>query len=101
MITTNGLTNTQILETGDKRLLTSIQKQVRFIMEEYLQRKRCPNCGELHSVPEASGKTVDDFNFSNSGGDRAGPCRKCGRTLIFTLPIIGGWHWRLDPEEYK
>src|SRR5436190_23966420 len=98
-ITTGGITNSQIVEAQDARFLTEYQKQVRYIMSQYLRRKPCPNCGEPHSVPEAAGKTIDEYDFSSGSGDEKGPCRKCKRTLIFTLPLMGDWHWRLDHAE--
>lgn len=98
-ITTDGKTNSQIFDAPNNLFLTSIQKQVRFVMKQHLQRKPCPNCGEEHNVPEAAGVAVDEYDFSGSSPDRTGPCRKCKRTLIFTLPMMGGWHWRLDPTE--
>ena len=97
---TDGLTNTEILvDDARKHMLTSMQRQVRFVAMMETQRKACPNCGELHNLPEAAGLSVDEFNFANHGSDRIGQCRRCQRTLIFTLPLIGGWHWRLDPNE--
>lgn len=98
-IITDGRTNSQIWNT-DKLFLTGIQKQVHFLMSQGLRCMPCPNCGEPHNLPDAAGvANVDEFDFGNHGGDRIGPCRKCGRTLIYTLPIMGGWHWRLDPKE--
>jgi hypothetical protein len=100
-IITDRLTNTQILETSNT-LLTSIQKQLQFLMEQHLQQRPCPNCGANHNLPEAAGVIdIDRFDFGNHGGDRIGPCRQCGRTLIYTLPLTGGWHWRLDTEEWE
>jgi len=95
---TDGLTNTEILE-ADKAHLTSMQRQVQYVAKLETQRKGCPNCGTLSNLPEAAGVRVDDFNFANHGSDRIGACRGCQRTLIFTLPLIGDWHWRLDPAE--
>jgi hypothetical protein len=101
-IMTDGRTNTQIMQT-DQQFLGGIQKQVRFLMSQGLRRNACPNCGALHNLPEAAGVSVDDYDFGqNAKEDRVGPCKGCGRTLIFTLPMIGGdWHWRLDPSEAK
>jgi hypothetical protein len=95
---TDGLTNSQILAVSKQRL-TTIQKQVRYIMEMELTRKPCPNCGTPHNLPDAAGVTIDEFNFASKGSDRVGPCTKCKRTLIFTLPFVGDWHWRLDTSE--
>jgi hypothetical protein len=95
---TDGLTNSQILAVSKQRL-TTIQKQVRYVMEMELTRKPCPNCGTPHNLPEAAGVTIDEFNFASKGSDRVGPCTKCKRTLIFTLPFVGDWHWRLDTSE--
>ena len=97
-IITDRLTNTEIMNATDQ-MLTSIQRQVKFIMKQEMVRKGCPNCGEPHNMPEAADVTVDDFDFGNHGDDRVGKCRKCHRTLIFTLPMFGDWHWRLDPKE--
>lgn len=98
LIKTDKLTNTEILQASPS-LLTSMQKQVRFVMSQHLQQKPCPNCGELHNVPEAAGYMFDEYDFSAHHSDRTGPCRRCGRTLIFVLPIMGGWRWQLDPKE--
>lgn len=103
-IITDGLTNSEIFASegrmrSDGRFLTAIQQQVSYVMRLEMARKPCPNCGELHNLPEAAGVAVDDFDFGNHGDDRIGKCRKCQRTLIFTLPLFGGWHWRLDPDE--
>ena len=103
-VMTDGLTNSKILATSDRRLLTGLQKQVRFLMDVHLVRKPCPNCGEVHSVPEAAGvENIDDYDFGKRGdrGDRIGPCRACKRTLIYVQPIVGDWHWSLDPAEAK
>ena len=99
-IKTDGLTNTQIIGT-QKEYLTSIQKQIRFLMSQHLQHKPCPNCGELHNLPEVARLEIDEFNFgSHDRGDRIGKCHKCNRTLIYTLPWpTGDWYWRLDPDE--
>lgn len=108
IVKTDGLTNSEIFDRYKRSRgiagsggLTSIQKQVGFLMAVHLNRKPCPNCGEPHNLPEAAGVTnIDAFDFGNGTSDRVGPCRKCGRTLIFTLPMLGGdWHWRLDPTE--
>jgi ssDNA-binding Zn-finger/Zn-ribbon topoisomerase 1 len=93
------LTNSEVWNTMQPMHLTAIDKQRRFVMTQHLQRKPCPNCGELHNVPEAAGKSIDDYDFEGSTNDRIGPCSKCGRTLIYTLPFQGVWHWRLDYEE--
>lgn len=109
IVKTGGLTNSQIFEqyqrggsAGLASTLNNIQRQIGFVMAQDLERKACPNCGEAHNVLEASGVTdVDAYDFAAGHGDRKGPCRACGRTLIFTLPMMGGWHWRLDPAEAR
>ena len=98
-IITDRMTNSQILESSDD-VLTLMQKQIKFLMKQGLQGKACPNCGELHNLTDPAGVEVDDFDFSNPGGnDHIGKCRKCYRTLIFTLALSGTWPWRLDPAE--
>jgi hypothetical protein len=98
-VKTDGMTNTQILNSNSGAFLTANQKQVRFVMSMELKQMPCPNCGEPHNLPQAAGLEIDDFNFDTSANDRVGRCRKCRRTLIFVLMMIGGWHWRLDPNE--
>jgi hypothetical protein len=106
IIKTDGKTNSEIFEEykrskGTTRpFLTAYQKQVGYLMSIELAPRPCPNCGEPHNVPEAAGLSIDEFDFGNRTADRMGPCRKCARTLIFTLPMLGGdWHWRLDTAE--
>jgi hypothetical protein len=99
---TDGATNTQI-RNANRDGLTALQRQVRFVMQEELALKPCPNCGALHNLPMADGvHDIDEYDFANrhaEHGDRHGPCRTCGRTLIFVLPLMGDWHWALDPSE--
>jgi hypothetical protein len=89
------------LFAAPKHLLGGLDKQRQYVMKIEMARKACPNCGELHNVPEAAGVAFDDYDFSAADSDRKGPCRKCKRTLIFTVPLMGDWFWRLDPNEAR
>lgn len=101
IVKTNGLTNTEIA-AAPKHMLGAIQKQVRFLMERGMVRKACPSCGEPHNLPEARRVSVDEYDFGSGTQDRHGPCRGCGRMLVYTLPWpTGDWHWRLDTNEGK
>jgi hypothetical protein len=100
---TDGLSNSEIFkrytDKTRRNTLTQIQRQVGFVMAQHLRRQPCPNCGTPHSVPEAAGVAVDEYDFAASTSDRVGPCHSCKRTLLYVLPLDGGWRWCLDYNE--
>jgi hypothetical protein len=82
-------------------LLTSLQRQRRFLALQYQQPQPCPNCKTLQNVYEASRIPIEQFDFTASGTPPCF-CTACGRQLEFVVPFIavgGGpnWHWSLVP----
>lgn len=95
------MTNTKLLNyNGPSELLTSIEKQERFILRENVQRRPCPNCAAPVNVFDATGVEIDDYDFSE-GKPEVFHCPNCKRELRYILPLQGGWHWWLKPEEVK
>jgi hypothetical protein len=98
------MTNREVLSTTNDRLLNSLDRQRRFILREYVQPRPCPNCATPLNYFEAKGIDIDDLQFSNPEHDHnhdKGHCPICQRGLIFTLPLMGGWRWRLVPIDIK
>lgn len=96
-------TNTELLnwnpKTGD--ILGPIERQRRFVLQQHVQQKACPNCATPLNVMEACGETVDGFKLDGSHPDDSYRCPECQRGLRYVLPMIGGWHWALIPIDLK
>jgi hypothetical protein len=96
------MTNREVLSTTNDRLLNSLDRQRRFILREYVQPRPCPNCATPLNYFEAKGIGIDDLDFSNPEQDHdKASCPACKRGLIWTLPFMGSWHWRLVPIDIK
>jgi hypothetical protein len=91
------LTNTELLaDTGSPYLLTTIDRQRRYLLRMLIQAKRCPNCSALVNYFAALRIAIDDLDLMKPGDDH-GECPRCHRGLIKVLPLSGSWHWTLAP----
>lgn len=79
-------------------LLTTIEQQERFILRQASIPKPCPNCNALVNQFAAAGLQVNEFSTGSTHEEYKYQCPKCKRALLFTLPLVGGWIWRLVPE---
>lgn len=92
------MTNTELLAHNyPDSLLTTIEQQERFILRQAILKKPCPNCGTLVNQFEAAGLAVDEFNTHETHAEYRYECPACKRALLFTIPLTGGWVWRLVP----
>jgi predicted RNA-binding Zn-ribbon protein involved in translation (DUF1610 family) len=92
------MTNTELLfRSYPDTLLTAIQVQMRFILRQAAIAKPCPNCGRMVNQFDAAGLSVDEFDTRKAHSEYRYECPACKRELAFTLPLSGGWVWRLVP----
>lgn len=83
--------------TAPAHLMTSIEKQRRFLVKTLSVAKPCPNCGFHHSFFEAAGVAMDNYDFTTtSSADQKFRCRHCNRELLYHLPWpTGEWYFGL------
>lgn len=89
------MTNTQILKTADKRLLTGLDSQRRYLLEIALAPTPCPNCGVSVSKIDASGKGLDDYPVNESKDDGY-VCTNCKVELHWCVPFLGSSFWMTE-----
>lgn len=96
------MTNTELLMSNmPNSLLTTIEQQERFILQQAAIKKSCPNCHTLVNQFEAAGLSVDEFNTHDGHGEYRYQCPACKRELNFCIPLVGGWVWTLVPVKVK
>jgi DNA-directed RNA polymerase subunit RPC12/RpoP len=88
------MTNEEILRTDD-RLLTSVDKQRKFLLQQALQKLPCPNCGTQQNYFEAAGIYWKEWDFGRT--PQTYRCVACGRGLIHDVYLTGGQGWGLIP----
>jgi DNA-directed RNA polymerase subunit RPC12/RpoP len=95
----NGMTNQELLLYPNDKLLTGLDSQRRFLLRQAYAKCPCPNCGCKQNQFEASGISIDDWNFSHSDEERKYKCIDCERELLVSVPLFAPgaicWQWRL------
>ncbi len=90
------MTNRELLKLNfGNQLLTTIESQRRFLLQQAAKRKPCPNCATELNQFEAANIDIDDWSFDAE--PRKYECQVCQRELVFILPLQGGWLWMLVP----
>lgn len=89
------MTNEEILKAPEA-LLTTIEKQKRFLLRLALIKVPCPVCGHAVNQLEAAGIGLEDYPFDDKKLDFR--CRNpaCGVPLREVVPWMGGaspWYW--------
>ena len=85
-----------------RRLLTALERQRRFILQQFSNPKACPSCGSLQDWFQARGIAVDNLDLINdTTDDHTFACIDCKRPLRYVLPLIGGWRWAIDHAAEK
>lgn len=94
--------NSELLAQTDAKLLGSIERQRRFILQKLVFPMPCPNCSNRVTWFAAAGLAVDELDLERSGtSEHACKCPTCKRGLKYTVPFVAvgapGWEWRLVP----
>jgi len=91
--------NSELRDYEPAKLLTSIERQKKLILQEYSVQQGCPNCGHKLNIFEALGIDIDDYNTGDVYEGRT-ECTACHRELKMVVPFISmgtHWHWSLVP----
>jgi hypothetical protein len=92
--------NTELLRVPNYKVLSSIDRQKRFILATLIEPKPCPNCTRQIDYFEGAGIDVDSLDLITSTADELCSCPACKRELERVVPLIGEpWRWRLVPVE--
>ena len=92
------MTNRELLAyTGPRELLDGIERQRHFILMTENTPRPCPNCAAPLKGWQHRFANVDDYDLTGATQDK-GECPRCHRGIVFTLPLIGDWHWTLVPD---
>jgi len=82
--------------------MTGIEKQRLYILRILSSLRDCPNCAHRLNYFDAMfrGGDVDAMDLTKTQAtDHVGTCPSCKRGLLYTLPFIGDWYFRLVPAE--
>jgi len=91
------VTNLDLL-AAQPQLLTTLEKQRRFVLQQAAREVPCPNCNTPLDKFRAMGVTINQYDTDGLDGDRQYRCPNCKRELKFHLPLTGSWFWRLVPQ---
>lgn len=80
----------------DTQILTHMEKQERFLTQQFLCVATCPWCDSHVSWFEALA-APETFTWTNSGDTHA--CPHCKKRLVYTLPFMGPWYWTKYKED--
>lgn len=96
------MTNSELLASNaSERLLTGLERQRQLVLKIESSPAPCPNCATPLTTFEATGVSVDEYDFGATPRPAA-KCTNCGRGLRHVLPMFGWrWHWALIPEACK
>lgn len=91
------MTNTELLGSAPASLLTSIERQRRFLARIGVQQKPCPHCSHPNNLPEAFGVSINEFDFGFGPKDDEYRCCRCNLPITYILPWpVGDWHWQIS-----
>lgn len=93
-------TNRELLALTDPALMGAIDKQRRYLLLMYSNKKPCPNCAHASTFFEAAGIDIDALDLTQKN-DPPFACPNCKRALVYTVPLLGGWTWRLVPDRVR
>jgi hypothetical protein len=88
------MTNEQILKTQDS-LLTTIERQKKFLLGLALRKMPCPVCANRCDQFEAARITIDEYPFGVEEPVFRCTNVDCGIALMKVIPLFGGpaWGW--------
>lgn len=86
------------LEIADT-LLDHLEKQERFLINEFLKSRPCVWCDSdvswFEAIPPAE---VEGFSLAKSTPETH-ECPHCQKRIVYTLPFMGGWFWRKHEDD--
>lgn len=80
------------LRTTPTSLLTFLDQQRKFLLEQATRTPPCPHCHKPLSEIDAA---PDDWTLEGVHHDKTFTCCHCGKPLQFILPLFAamGWYW--------
>lgn len=95
----NVMKNSELLNSN-KRSLSPLAKQRRYLLRCLVQKNACPNCGHRLNFFEAAKIDIDSWQGEVSG--LKCNCSACNRQINYVVPFLavggsGGWQWHLEP----
>lgn len=82
------MTNEEILKAPNE-LLTTLDKQRRFLLRIALTPAPCPACKQLVTQIDAAGVTLQDYDVDTTHAKTKYRCTSCRRELEVIVPFMG------------
>lgn len=91
------MTNEELLKETSDKLLTNLDKQRRFCLQQNVVRKPCQSCRTLQNAYEASGRAINDDDFGVTKRSYTCINQDCKKELTWCLPMFGPaiWYWEV------